>query len=80
MTLVSHCQQGIQETSAADVEAELLHFHPSCQAETRTSVSSTFTVLTDFITEAEEEVLRKEVDPHLTRLKYEFDHWDDVRR
>lgn len=67
-----------QKTPVADVEHELLHFHPSCKAETRTSVSSNFTVLTNFITEAEEEVLKKEVDPHLTRLKYEFDHWDDA--
>lgn len=27
----------------------------------------------------EEKALIEEIDPYMKRLKYEFDHWDDVR-
>lgn len=60
------------------VEPQLLHFHSTCQKATIANVSSSFTVIPDFITKAEEEILMKEVEPHLKRLKYEFDHWDDA--
>lgn len=30
------------------------------------------------MTEPEEEALFAEVDPYMKRLRYEFDHWDDV--
>lgn len=36
------------------------------------------TIVRDFITETEEKILLKQVEPHLKRLRYEFDHWDDV--
>ena len=32
----------------------------------------------DFITEEEESLLVKEVEPYLKRQKYQYDHWDDV--
>lgn len=32
----------------------------------------------DFVSEDEEGVLLKEVEPYLKRQKYQFDHWDDV--
>ena len=34
----------------------------------------------DFVSEDEEGVLLKEVEPYLKRQKYQFDHWDDVSR
>lgn len=58
---------------------EYLHFHQETSVETREAVSSSFVVLRDFVTEEEEETLLKEVEPHLKRLHYEHDHWDDVR-
>lgn len=67
------------QRTSVDVKTEFFHFHPTCLAETISGVSSSFTVVPDMITEAEEEMLMKEVEPHLKRLKYEFDHWDDVR-
>lgn len=73
------CKEGDKELPVTDVAADLFYYHPSCQAETKTTVSSTFILFRNFITKTEEEVLKKEVDPHLKRLKYEFDHWDDVR-
>lgn len=32
----------------------------------------------DFITEFEETSLLNEVLPYMNRLRYEFDHWDNV--
>ena len=32
----------------------------------------------DFISENEELLLLNEVDPYMKKLRYEFDHWDDV--
>lgn len=37
------------------------------------------TVTFDFVSEEEEEMLHKEVEPHLKRLRYEDAHWDDVK-
>ena len=39
-----------------------------------------FTLYTKFITSDEESSLVREVEPHLKRLVYEKDHWDDVIR
>lgn len=57
---------------------EYLHFHQKTSGETRDAVTSSFVVLRDFVTEEEEETLLREVEPHLKRLHYEHDHWDDV--
>ena len=35
-------------------------------------------VKTDFLTENEEESLISEVNKYMKRLRYEFDHWDNV--
>ena len=35
-------------------------------------------VYEDFITEEEEMSLFEEVEPYLKRMRYEFDHWDNV--
>ena len=41
-------------------------------------LESSFEVINDFINEAEESDLMKEVEPHLKRLVYEKDHWDEA--
>eukprot|EP00093_Oithona_nana_P003168 03168.XXX_86801_87785_1 [CDS] Oithona nana genome sequencing. len=41
-------------------------------------LESSFVVINDFINEAEESALIKEVEPHLKRLVYEKDHWDEA--
>lgn len=38
-----------------------------------------FFVLPNFVSAEEEKALIEEIDPYMKRLKYEFDHWDDVR-
>lgn len=35
-------------------------------------------VIGDFLNEEEEKSMHEEVEPHMRRLRYEFDHWDDV--
>ena len=32
----------------------------------------------NFVTEEEEKSLLNEVDPYMKKLRYEFDHWDNV--
>ena len=50
-------------------------FDPSLAAKFRAS----FLVHEDFVTAEEEAALMAEVEPHLGRLVYEKDHWDEVR-
>lgn len=35
-------------------------------------------VLNNFITADEESKLMEEIEPYMKRLRYEFDHWDNV--
>ncbi|XP_042241534.1 uncharacterized protein LOC121879096 [Homarus americanus] len=57
---------------------EYFYFHASCSSNTRSSINSSFEVVNNFVSEDEEEVLMKEIEPHLKRLKYEYNHWDDA--
>lgn len=43
------------------------------------TVKDDFLVYDDFITEEEETSILQEIEPYLNRLKYEQNHWDDVR-
>lgn len=33
----------------------------------------------DFISEQEENSILNEIEPYMKQLRYEFDHWDDVK-
>lgn len=44
----------------------------------RQQLLSDMIVLEDFISADEEAAICAEVDPYMQRLRYEFDHWDDV--
>ncbi|XP_017059466.1 alpha-ketoglutarate-dependent dioxygenase alkB homolog 7, mitochondrial [Drosophila ficusphila] len=35
-------------------------------------------IIPDFISESEEQQLHEEIEPYMSRLRYEFDHWDDA--
>lgn len=35
-------------------------------------------IIPEFISEEEEKELHEEIEPYMSRLRYEFDHWDDV--
>lgn len=55
-----------------------LYFHPLCTPDTLKEIVSSFRVVNDYLSEDEEDTLMKEVEPHLKRLHYENDHWDDA--
>lgn len=57
---------------------ELFFYGPCCSVETKAQISLSFLVLPNFITADEEDLLLREVEPHLKRLRYEVDHWDDA--
>lgn len=52
-------------------------FHSEGEIDKKTFLSEML-VYEDFISPAEEELLLAEIEPYLKRLRYEFDHWDEV--
>lgn len=48
------------------------------QCEVRTAVQRDMQVLPDFVSEQEEASLLAELEPVLKKMRYEFDHWDNV--
>lgn len=59
---------------------KLFFYHPDVVGEEfRTRFHNVFKVYENFISEKEEEMLLKEVEPHMKRLRYEFEvHWDNA--
>lgn len=47
-------------------------------AEEQKAFATDMVISENFIGPAEEESFLKELEPYLNRLRYEFDHWDDV--
>lgn len=41
---------------------------------------NTMKVYPNFISETEEDILMKEIDPYMKRLRYEYSHWDNVSK
>ena len=68
-------------TSASDtVTAEQWqHYLTATDAETEGILGKDMLVYPNFLSEAEEQSLLSEVEPYMKRLRYEFDHWDNVR-
>ncbi|VDO99949.1 unnamed protein product [Heligmosomoides polygyrus] len=58
----------------------LVHFHntPLWPKELMAAVGAGCRVIPAFISESEEAELLKEVEPHMKRLRYEKNHWDDA--
>lgn len=46
--------------------------------ENASALVNSMTVYDDFLSLEEENSLMEELEPYMRRLKYEFDHWDDV--
>lgn len=51
---------------------------PELEPEARAAVKHDMQVLPDFISEHEEANLLAELEPVLKKMRYEFDHWDNV--
>lgn len=56
-----------------------INFVDNWPSNEKENILNDFFVLPDFVSVEEEEALIEEIDPYMKRLKYEFDHWDDVR-
>ena len=50
----------------------------SSDANTLKAIKTSMKVIDDFVSEAEEESLLKEIEPYMKRLRYESSHWDDA--
>lgn len=48
--------------------------------DTRFLLEKDMIVYEDFITKEEEQSLLNEIEPYMKRLKYEYDHWDNVSK
>lgn len=47
-------------------------------ADEKTAFYKDLSIIENFISEDEEQKLLEEIEPHLKRMRYEFDHWDDA--
>lgn len=55
-----------------------IHFQQEWPTVDRQNFLRDMLIIEDFLTVSEEESLFAEVEPYMKRLRYEFDHWDDV--
>lgn len=46
--------------------------------EIRTVLEKDLILIEDFINEKEEESILSEIEPYVKKLRYEYDHWDQV--
>lgn len=69
-------------SNLTEEESRISFITDSCSVEERENVQDlvdgNLEVREDFISEQEESLLLKEVEPYLKRQKYQYDHWDDV--
>lgn len=69
-------------SNLTEKESRISFITDSCSVEERENVQDlvdgNLEVREDFISEQEESLLLKEVEPYLKRQKYQYDHWDDV--
>jgi len=56
----------------------LLEFAGQWPSSEKRQFESDMQVIKNFVTEEEEQVLMREIEPHISRLPYESSHWDDV--
>lgn len=58
--------------------SEFIDFHNDWPSAERQKFIEDMRILPDFLAPDEEERLLEEIEPYLKRMRYEFDHWDDV--
>lgn len=74
-TLVISCHHG-QNCDEDGVEKYMFFSNPNSAP--KEIMMRDMRVIEDFLNEEEEISIHEEVEPHMRRLRYEFDHWDDV--
>lgn len=57
---------------------ENLLFSPNWSEQFTSKMKSSFRLVDNFVSDVEEKSLMAELEPHLKRLHYEKNHWDDV--
>jgi len=74
-TLVASYHDG-ENCDEDGVEKYMFFSNPNCAS--KEIMMRDMRVVEDFLNEEEEKSMHEEVEPHMRRLRYEFDHWDDV--
>ncbi|KAL7734539.1 hypothetical protein ACLKA6_010854 [Drosophila palustris] len=64
--------------AAKKSDSRLTCFHGLWPAAEQRDFEQHMRIIPDFISEEEEKQLHEEVEPYMSRLRYEFDHWDDA--
>lgn len=73
-------QSSVCDSSAKHLESsDCFDFHDKFDAEQMKNVVSSMIIHSDFLSVEEEQSVFAEVQPYMKKLRYEFDHWDDVR-
>lgn len=78
ISAVSSQSQSGDLAAAASIIPNYIELHREWPDHDQTNFLTDMLVLEDFLTNDEEQQIIKEVDPYMQRLRYEFDHWDDV--
>ncbi|KAB7495774.1 Alpha-ketoglutarate-dependent dioxygenase alkB-like protein 7, mitochondrial, partial [Armadillidium nasatum] len=70
-----HC---IRKYENGTLQENFFYIHDGTNEVNVLDVKRSFAVFHNFISEEEETNLTNEIEPHVKRLKYEFNHWDDA--
>lgn len=60
-------------------ESKCINFQGTWPSEDRANFLQHMTIIENFLSEDDENKLLNELEPYLKRMRYEFDHWDDVK-
>ncbi|XP_017021092.1 alpha-ketoglutarate-dependent dioxygenase alkB homolog 7, mitochondrial [Drosophila kikkawai] len=75
--ILRRCHRQVVENSKV-VNKNLTAFMGKWPEEEQQDFRLHMRIITDFISELEEQQLHEEIEPYMSRLRYEFDHWDDA--
>ncbi|EDW19478.1 alpha-ketoglutarate-dependent dioxygenase alkB homolog 7, mitochondrial isoform X1 [Drosophila mojavensis] len=75
LQILRRCHRAVAATKSS---AGLTSFHGVWPSAERKDFEQDMRIVPDFISEAEEKQLHEEIEPYMSRLRYEFDHWDDA--
>lgn len=72
-------QSSANDLSAKNLEnSDCLDFHDKFDSDQMKNVADSMIIYNNFLSVEEEESVFAEIQPYIKRLRYEFDHWDDV--
>lgn len=70
--------QSSKSDHSSSLVPDYLYFHDNFDLTLKSLVIKDMAVVENFLSGEEENSILKEIEPYLKRLRYEFDHWDDV--